>query len=114
MLSLSYHRVEEFIAGGRDKFIVDPDPNQIYTKRKAKECSISLPDYSSKMRDVPKINYPTTGWGQSLETLPLFTKAEMKKHREFWKKYGKRRAPFCSHEFKKCKDISSRRIFKGY
>ena len=78
---------------GTNSEIVDPDPNQICTKRKAKECSISLPDYSSQMRDVPTINYPTTGWGQSLEKLPLFTKAEMKKHREFWKKYGKRRAP---------------------
>ena len=54
----------------------------MYTKRKARECSISLPDYSSQMRDVPTINYPTTGWGQSLEKLPLFTKAEMKKHIE--------------------------------
>ena len=93
MLYLSYHRVEEYVASGRGKFIVDPDPNQIYTKRKARECFISVPDYSSQMRDVPTINYPTTGWGQSLEKLPLFTKAKMKKHREFWKKYGKRRAP---------------------
>ena len=38
-------RVEEYVAGGRDKFIalVDPDLNQIYTKRKARECSISPP-----------------------------------------------------------------------
>ena len=38
-------RVEEYVASGRDKFIaiVDPDLDQIYTKRKAKECSISLP-----------------------------------------------------------------------
>ena len=36
-------RVEEHIVSGRDKFIVHPDLNQIYTKRKARECSISLP-----------------------------------------------------------------------
>ena len=35
-------RVEEYIASSRDKFIIDPDPNQIYTKRKVRECSISL------------------------------------------------------------------------
>ena len=41
-------RAEEYIASGRDKFIVDPDPNQIYTKRKTRECSISLPGPSAQ------------------------------------------------------------------
>ena len=62
--------------------IVDPDPNKIYTKRKARECSISLPRSSSHTKEVTEINYPTTGWGRNLEKLPLFTKAEMKKHVE--------------------------------
>ena len=75
-------RVEEYIASGRDKFIVDPDPNQIYTKRKARECSISLPGPSSQNDAAPRVKYPTTGWGKALEKLPLFTKAEMKKHVE--------------------------------
>ena len=30
----SFLRVEEYIARGKDKNIVDPDPNQLYTKRK--------------------------------------------------------------------------------
>ena len=41
-------RVEEYIASGRDKFIVDTDPNKIYTKCKARECSVLLPDSSSQ------------------------------------------------------------------
>ncbi|KAK3742461.1 hypothetical protein QZH41_020661 [Actinostola sp. cb2023] len=32
-------RVEEYITSGRDKCIVDPDANKIYSKRKARECS---------------------------------------------------------------------------
>ena len=79
---ISCIRVEEYIASGRDKIIVDPDPNKIYTKRKARECSISLPGSSSHTKEVTEINYPTTGWGRNLEKLPLFTKAEMKKHVE--------------------------------
>ena len=75
-------RVEEYIASGRDKFIVDPDPNQIYTKRKARECSISLPGPLSQNDTAPRVKYPTTGLGKALEKLPLFTKAEMKKHVE--------------------------------
>lgn len=81
VVSLSY-RVEEYIASGRDQLIVDPDPNKIYTKRKARECSISLPDSSSQNKASAGVKYPSTGWGKALEKLPLFTKAEMKKHIE--------------------------------
>ena len=72
----------EYIASGRDKIIVDPDPNKIFKKRKAWECSISLADSSTQIKDVSKVNYPTTGWGEALENLPLITKAEMEKHKE--------------------------------
>jgi len=48
MCFVTSFRVEEYIASGRDKFIVDPDPNKIYTKCKDRECSISLPDSSSQ------------------------------------------------------------------
>ena len=83
VVSLSY-RVEEYIASGRDQLIVDPDPNKIYTKRKARECSISLPDSSSQNKASAGVKYPSTGSGsgKALEKLPLFTKAEMKKHIE--------------------------------
>ena len=79
---ISSIRVEEYIASGKDKIIVDADPNKIYTKRKARECSISLPGSSSHSKEVTEIKYPTTGLGKTLEKLPLFTKAEMKKHIE--------------------------------
>lgn len=77
-----YCKVEEYIATGRDKFTVDPDPNQIYTKRKARECSISLPEYLSQIRYVTEIIYPTSGWDKSLKKLPLFAKVEMNNHIE--------------------------------
>ena len=37
---------------------------------------------SSHSKEVTEIKYPTTGWGKTLEKLPLFTKAEMKKRKE--------------------------------
>jgi len=52
--------VGKYIASSRDKIIVDPDPNKIFTKRKARECSISLADSSTQIKDVSKVNYPTT------------------------------------------------------
>jgi len=74
--------VGEYIASGRDKIIVYLDPNKIFTKQKARECSISLADSSTQIKGVSKVNYPTTGWGKTLENLPLFTNAKMKKHRK--------------------------------
>lgn len=74
--------VEEYIASGRDKFIVDPDPNQIYTKCKARGCSISLLGPSPQNDAPPRVKYPTNGWGKAQQELPLFTKTEMKKHVE--------------------------------
>ena len=77
-----FFRVEEYFASSRDKFIVDPGPNQIHTKHKARECAILLPGPSSQNDAAPRVKYPTTSWGKALEKLPLFTKAEMKKHVE--------------------------------
>ena len=46
-------------------------------------CSISLPGSSSHSKEVTEIKYPTTGKPlKTLEKLPLFTEAEMKKHIE--------------------------------
>jgi len=69
--------VGEHIASG--KIIVYPDSNKIFTKRKARVCSISLADSSTQIKGVSKVKYPTTGWGKALEDLPLFTNAEVKK-----------------------------------
>ena len=75
-------RAEEYIASGGVKFIDDPDPNKICTKRKARECSSLLPDFSSQNSSGTRVKYLTTGWGKALEKLPLFTEAEMKKQVE--------------------------------
>ena len=82
-------RAEECIASGGVKylFIDDPVPNKICTKRKARECSILLPDFSSQNNSGTRVKYLTNGWGKALENLPLFTQAEMKKQVE---NYGKR------------------------
>ena len=108
----------EYIASGRDKIIVYPDPNKIFTKRKAREYSTLLADYSTQIKGVSKVKYPTTGWGKALEDLPLFINAEMKKHieklRKFWQEDGECGTPFCAHRLKTCKNISPRGAFKGY
>jgi len=38
-----------------DKFIVDSDPNGIHIKRKARECSISLPGLSNQNNSSVKL-----------------------------------------------------------
>lgn len=107
-------RVEEYIASSRDKFIVDPDLNQIYTKRKAREYSISLPGPSSQNDAAPQVKYLTTGWGKALEKLPLFTKAEMKKQAEnSGKRIGNAEHHSVPTSLKRAKNISPRWIFKG-
>ena len=74
--------MEEYIATGRDKTIVDPDPNQIYTKRRARESSIASLTPSVSEDDVTRVKFPTSGWGKSLEKMPAFTKAEIRSHIE--------------------------------
>jgi len=110
--------VGEHIASGRDKIIVYSDPNKIFTKRKARVCSISLADSSTQIKGVSEVKYPTTGWGKALENLPLFTKAKKKKHieklREFWQEDGECGTPFSAHRLKTCKNFSPRGIFEGY
>ena len=79
LISTSFFRVEDYIKSGRDKNIVDPDPNQLYTRRKLKK-SLDAPDVPVDNRTQRNVSYPTSGWGTSLEKMPLFTRAEMKEH----------------------------------
>lgn len=67
------HRVQEYIKSGSDKVVVDPDPDKIYTKRKNRLSK--LPTNRSPESPAPK--YPSNGWGNSLERMPPFTRAEM-------------------------------------
>lgn len=87
--------MEEYISKGKDSNIVDPDPNNIYTKRKlAKQqavdghAAISLPS-SSGVAAIPVIIYPDSGWGTSLRNLPNFTRAEIDDHiKDSGKRFG--------------------------
>ena len=74
-------RVEEYISEGKDGFLVDPDPNSHYTKRKLAKHGASCAVVDSSSVDVPKqkTKFPESGWGSQLEKMPLFTKAEMNK-----------------------------------
>ena len=72
---LSY-RVEEYIETGRDQDVIDLDPNSLYTRRKERQSSNSVPQCESERR----VKFPNDGWGISLEKMPLFTRAEMNSH----------------------------------
>ena len=74
----SIFRVEEYITSGRDKTIVDPEPTGLYTKRKQQIADSLNTDPVAK---VDVVNYPESGWGNSLEKMPMFTRAEMNEHR---------------------------------
>ena len=73
----SIFRVEEYITSGRDKTIVDPEPTGLYTKRKQQIADSLNTDPVAK---VDVVNYPESGWGNSLEKMPMFTRAEMNEH----------------------------------
>ena len=55
--------------------MIDPDPDEIYTKRKARVSNISKDTAPSS-----SVKYPSDGWGKSLERMPSFTRAEMNQH----------------------------------
>ena len=75
-----YLRVEEYITTGRDQIIVDPDPNEIYTRRKQRQVpSRDLLDQSSSSISIA-VRYPQNGWSTSLQRMPLFSRAEMNLH----------------------------------
>ena len=51
----------------KDKMVIDPDPDEIYTKRKKRISS--LPNNAPATSSV---KYPSEGWGKSLERMPSF------------------------------------------
>ena len=56
--------------------VVDPDPDEIYTKRKARVSN--LPNGAAPV--TSSVKYPSDGWGKSLERMPSFTRAELNQH----------------------------------
>ncbi|CAB4002232.1 hypothetical protein AC249_AIPGENE28139 [Paramuricea clavata] len=68
-------RVEAYIQSGRDKFITDPDKDQIYTKRKQRR--LILDEQSNKKQLNGTTVYLSLGWSKDLKRMPFFTRAEM-------------------------------------
>ena len=56
---------------GRDQMVIDPDPDNIYTKRKKRIMNVMSCTPSS-----PSVKYPSDGWGKSLERMPSFTRID--------------------------------------
>ena len=62
---------------GRDQMVIDPDPDEIYTKRKKRIVNVMM---SSTPSSSPSVKYPNDGWENSLERMLSFTRAEMNHH----------------------------------
>ena len=71
-------RVLEYVASGREKDVVDPDQNLIYTRRKQRQEQLQT--HSDLLPKESTVKFPSTGWSTSLQRMPLFTKAEMDLH----------------------------------
>ena len=69
-------RVYEYIRRGKDKQIIDPDPHKIYSRRKQKQGTSS----ELVKKSTGAADFPTTGWGTSLEKMPMFTRLQMNHH----------------------------------
>ena len=84
-ISILISSVEEYIRSGKDRNIVDPDPNGLYTKRKQQRHGVSsskdpvntdLNASSADQASQVHVSYPENGWGCSLLKMPMFTRAE--------------------------------------
>lgn len=65
----------EYIRTGKDKNIVDPDPEKIYSLRKERLSTFT--DVSGE--EGISVQFPDDGWGTSLEKMPMFTQDEITK-----------------------------------
>ena len=55
---------------------MDPDSHKIYSRRKEKQGTSSEPDTNSN----ESVQFPSSGWGTSLEKMPMFTRLQMNRH----------------------------------
>lgn len=77
----TFYRVNEYIETGRDKSIVDPDPNQVYTRRKQREVDISRSENNeSQAKERVKFPGDDEKWSKNLSTMPMFSRAHMDAH----------------------------------
>ena len=77
-ISWLYCKVQDYIENRRDKILVDPDPDEIYMRRKAGFSSAVPNDHVSPV--TSSVKYPRDGRGKSLERMPCFMRAEMNQH----------------------------------
>ena len=78
---IPFIRVEEYIRCGKDKNIVDPDPNGLYTKRKRRRSGLSGASADQSHIDdesFKNVTYPENGWSTSLEKTIFNEKSELK------------------------------------
>ena len=95
---------------GRDQMVIDSDPDEIYTKRKKRIVNVMM---SSTPSSSPNVKYPNDGWGNSLERMPSFTRAEMNQHITNSGKKGREHpTSFYSNKFKKGENFFDRPICK--
>ena len=78
IVSRLYCRVEDYVKSGKDKMVIDPDPDEIYTKRKSRV--LNLPNHAAPLELTLSVKYPNDNWGKSLERMPSFMRAEMNQH----------------------------------
>ncbi|CAH3108012.1 unnamed protein product [Pocillopora meandrina] len=69
-------QVRDYIQTGKDKHVVDPDLHKIYSRRKEKQGMNSEPDTDSN----ESVQFPSSGWGTSLEKMTMFTRLQMNRH----------------------------------
>ena len=73
--------METYINSGRDKYIVDPDKDKIYTKRKQRRIALNEPSEEPNTKQAKPTPfqpvYPSSGWSNDLKRMPFFTRAEI-------------------------------------
>ena len=68
--------METYINSGRDKYIVDPDKDKIYTKRKQRRIALNEPSEEPNTKQAKPTPfqpvYPSSGWSNDLKRIPFF------------------------------------------
>lgn len=58
---IKQRNVQEYIDSGKDKEIIDPDPQHLYTKRKRRLDALQKDFSKTTPTNKTNINYPSTG-----------------------------------------------------
>ena len=99
-ISWLYCRVQDYIENGRDKMLVDPDPDEIYTRRKVFECSTKWSCLSCHL----KCEIPGRWMGKVVWKDAVFHESQNEPARgKFWNANRKCWASLNSNQFKKVK-----------